>query len=138
MSLSFIMAPGRSYFRNGLHAQLPRACVVLDLWLSQANSLSVAHGTSLVVNSGLLLTCPIQLAPYEDRVHFQEGSSCLCLILEACPGLSSTGPWHQTLSSSQALFSLGNVRLLIIQMVVILNTEYRHSLSPLCHLLTHM
>jgi hypothetical protein len=38
---------------------------------------------------------------------------------------------------SGSLYS-GNVRLLIIQMFLGQNTEHRHSLSPLCHLLTRM
>lgn len=54
-----------------------------------------------------------------------------------CPGyLSYPGSCLRPLTAS--LHLSGNVRLLIIQMVVSQNAERRHSLSPLCHLQTHM
>lgn len=50
-----------------------------------------------------------------------------------CPGPMGVGP----VAVSDSLFS-GRVRLLTIQMFIGQNTESRHSLSLLCHLLTHM
>jgi hypothetical protein len=85
----------------------------------------------VVASSGLLLSWPIQLAPHEDSEQSQEGFLVSALSWKPCPGLSSTDSpatdWH----SSQTLFSLVNFRLQIIRMFIVLNTEYRHSLSLL-------
>ena len=82
-------------------------------------------------NRSQLLSWPIQLAPHEDSEQSQEGFLVSALSWKPCPGLSSTDSpatdWH----SSQTLFSLVNFRLQIIRMFIVLNTEYRHSLSLL-------
>ena len=59
--------------------------------------------------------------------------SGLLPVLGAHQGLCGTG-----LVIISGSLSSENIRLLIIHMFIGQNTKHRHSLAPLCHLLTHM
>jgi hypothetical protein len=104
---------------------------------------------------------PTQVAPFEgglSQAHFCQGPMVLgkgssSLFLTLCPGspsrpvlcwtdgclrlAPSVSPQVPDWWSAQTCFFSGNVRLLIIHLVVGQNTECRHSLFLLCHLLIH-
>ena len=117
---------------------LPRETLVCASVSSSGNQ---SPGASLVVISGSLLYWPIQVAsvlgsPLPGACVPRWGSSSLWPASH--PGHPSRPAWCQTGGCLRLAFVPENVSLLIIQISICQHTEHRHSLSPLCHLLTHM
>ena len=112
---SCTMVPGRSHLEHGMPPSRlvsPSGPQVL-VWQSLQAHPSTVH----------------------PRVHLSGVFvvSSLLPILRAMQARLAPASWW-----AQACCFSENVRLLIIQMFTGQNTERRHSLSPLCHLLTHM
>lgn len=98
------------------------------------------HGANLLLTLCLACLNGPMWQSFISAYSFLRPCPTWLLLVTSCFQTWDPSPepmWHLLIFIS-GLFLSGNFRPLIIQMFKGQNTEWRHSLSPLCHLLTRM
>ena len=108
--------------------------------VASSGSTGLMRGSSVMgsVWLGLGPTVPVRvLLVFSSFLLGPEAPGGVYLLLTSCPG-SLSRPCAAGLEVMSGSLLSGSNRLLIIPMFPGQNTEHRHSLSPLCHLLMHV
>lgn len=137
-----IMVPSRGHIGHGLP---PEACGMPDWWPFQGSFLfgalwQLSPGCLRLASHLACLNGPRQGSSVSGSLLPRtSGPRCGSsrLQLASCSGCLPGPSWCWTAGHPRLAF-FRECWLLIIQMFTDLNTEHRHSPSPLCYLLTHM